>query len=54
MLGVVLIALFFQTAITYMLANAARRLRTRVTGYVLAATSFALLLALPALRSLLA
>ena len=52
-LGIVLIALMFQTGIAFMLAGAARRAKTKITGYVLSATSFALLLALPVLsRSL--
>ena len=51
--ALVILTLIFQTGITFLLASVARRPRTRKTGYVLAAVSFALLLSLPALSNLL-
>lgn len=44
--ALVVLALFFQTGITILLATAAPHRRTRIAGYLLGAASFALLLAL--------
>jgi hypothetical protein len=47
LLVLAIIALIFQTGIALMVGNVARRLRSKVAGYVLAAASFILLIALP-------